>query len=797
MAILNRPTTHYKWNQSAGGWVYLLIGVAAALLLGACMEPGAPTRSGEAGMELAVGLATVPSSFADVQVAGGLSNPTQMAIAPDGRIFVSEQAGRVRVIKNGTVLATPFVTLSVSPDGERGALGIAFDPAFASNHFVYVYYTSASGPHNRLSRWVANGDVASGGEQILLDLPNLSSATNHNGGSLHFGTDGKLYVSVGENANGANAQSLNTTLGKMLRINPDGGIPTDNPFYGTTSGINRSIWALGLRNPFTFDVQPGTGRLFINDVGQGTWEEIDEGIKGANYGWPSTEGNTSDPAFKSPFYTYSHASGGCAITGGAFYNPATEAFPAEYVGDYFFADYCGGWIKRIDLATRTVTGFATGINSPTDIRVGADGALYYIARGSGSIRKITYTNSLAPSISQQPADRTVTLGGSASFTVAASGAAPLSYQWQRNQSDIQGATGTTYTLTNAQLSDNGAKFRCIVRNTSGSAASNEAALTVTANHAPVADITSPAEGSLFQGGQTIGFAGNGTDQEDGVLPASAFTWEVRLWHNDGSLHSHPFYGPVSGAKSGSVTIPTQGETSPNISYRFYLTVKDAQGLTHLDSLEIRPRTAQVTLASSPAGLQLTLDGSPVTAPFIFTGVVGIQRSIGAVSPQGSGGKSWQFATWSDGGARIHSISTPASAATITASFSEAVVQVYEAEAASIAGAVVASDHAGYTGTGFVDYVNASNDYVEWTVNSATAGTRNLDFRYALASTTSRPLRITVNGFVASSSLDFPGTGSWTTWNTVTIPASLAAGANKVRATAIGSSGPNVDNLGVR
>ena len=153
--------------------------------------------------------------------------------------------------------------------------------------------------HNRISRFTANGDVAvAGSEVVILDLDNLSGATNHNGGALHFGPDGKLYAAVGENANGANAQSLTNLFGKMLRLNPDGTIPTDNPFFSTATGKNRAIWALGLRNPFTFAFNPAGSRMFINDVGQNTWEEINDGIAGANYGWPTTEGPTTEPAFR-------------------------------------------------------------------------------------------------------------------------------------------------------------------------------------------------------------------------------------------------------------------------------------------------------------------------------------------------------------------------------------------------------------------------------------------------------------------------------------------------------------------
>ncbi|HEY9824685.1 MAG TPA: PQQ-dependent sugar dehydrogenase, partial [Stenomitos sp.] len=237
-----------------------------------------------------VGLAAVPTGFQDKVVATGLNNPTAMAIAPDGRVFITEQAGKLRVVKRDRLLAQPFMNISaaVDPSGERGLLGIAFDPDFVSNQWIYVYYTSKTPQiHNRVSRFTANGDVVvPGSEKILLDIQPLTGATNHNGGALHFGKDGTLFIAVGENATPENAQTLKNLKGKLLRINKDGTIPTTNPFFTETSGKNRAIWALGLRNPFTFAVQPGTGRIHINDVGQGTWEEINAGVKGANYGWP-------------------------------------------------------------------------------------------------------------------------------------------------------------------------------------------------------------------------------------------------------------------------------------------------------------------------------------------------------------------------------------------------------------------------------------------------------------------------------------------------------------------------------
>lgn len=334
--------------------------------------------------------ATLPAGFTESQFGtdvGGV--PTAMAFAPDGRLFVCLQGGQLRVIKNGALLATPFVSLSVNSTGERGLLGIAFDPNFSANQFVYLYYTTSTSPiHNRISRFTANGDVAvAGSELVLTDLDNLS-ATNHNGGALHFGPDGRLYAGVGENAVGANAQTLSNRLGKILRINSDGTIPTDNPFFATATGANRAIWALGLRNPYTFGFQPGTGRMFINDVGQNAWEEIDDGIAGSNYGWSTCEGAcaTPNPNFRDPLFQYGHGTSpttGCAIVGAAFYNPPVNQFPASYIGKYFFADLCSGWIRVFDPATNTASAFATGISSPVDLQVGPDGCLYYLAQGNG------------------------------------------------------------------------------------------------------------------------------------------------------------------------------------------------------------------------------------------------------------------------------------------------------------------------------------------------------------------------------------------------------------------------------
>ena len=287
---------------------------------------------------------TVPSGLSENVIASGLSVPTSLEIAPDGRVFVTQQDGTIWIIKDDVLQEQPFARFNVRAVGEQGLVGITLDPNFATNHYVYIYYTANEAIiHNRLSRLTASGDqMLPGSEVALLDLPDVGTAIWHVAGALRFGPDGKLYISVGDHQNSALAQSLNAPTGKILRLNPDGSIPPDNPFYNQTSGSNRAIWAYGLRNPFTSAFQPGSGRFFINDVGQDMWEEIDEGVSGANYGWPTTEGDFNQstyPNFRRPFLTYSHSEG-CAITGGDFYNPSSKQFGASYTGKYFYADYC-------------------------------------------------------------------------------------------------------------------------------------------------------------------------------------------------------------------------------------------------------------------------------------------------------------------------------------------------------------------------------------------------------------------------------------------------------------------------
>jgi glucose/arabinose dehydrogenase len=272
----------------------LRAGAAAFLVAAALLAAAAPARAQTAGL-------SVPPGFAVTELVTGLRSPTAMAVAADGRIFVCEQKGTLRVVRDGRLLETPFVTVPVNGQRERGLVGVALHPDFPRTPYVYVYYTAFKpAVHNRLSRYTANGDrAAAGSEKVLVDFPPLSKEI-HNGGALHFGPDGMLYVAVGENGVPTHAQSLANPLGKLLRLDENGAAPADNPFYSRTSGLARGIWAMGLRNPFTFAFDRTSARLFVNDVGFRTWEEVNEIVPGGNYGWPLVEGPATDPAFRAP-----------------------------------------------------------------------------------------------------------------------------------------------------------------------------------------------------------------------------------------------------------------------------------------------------------------------------------------------------------------------------------------------------------------------------------------------------------------------------------------------------------------
>jgi glucose/arabinose dehydrogenase len=401
-----------------------------------------------------VGAAVVPAASAtapglvDTTLAQPASNPlsSPTAIAPilaTGRALVLEKGGTVRVLEaDGTLSAADALTLSVCTDSEEGLLGAAVDPGFATNGYIYLYYThkagdcaSSTGRFNRVSRFTMVGDtIAPASEQVLLDNLNIP-AGNHDGGDLHIGNDGDLYVTVGDGGTnprgggGSAGQDLSLLNGKILRITTAGGVPADNPFVGAlnamscaTAGVAApttarctEIYAYGLRNPFRFAFDPNTTatRFFINDVGENTWEEVDAGGNGLNYGWSVREGFCANgsttncgptPAgFTDPLTVYNHSSGCTYITAGAFIPNGLWA-PA-YDGGYLFAD---GGCGKVFLRTAAGTvdygdPFALTSGTITDMAFLTQGgrtALYYVTNGTGRLHAITLP--LAPPLPPMP-----------------------------------------------------------------------------------------------------------------------------------------------------------------------------------------------------------------------------------------------------------------------------------------------------------------------------------------------------------------------------------------------------------
>lgn len=380
------------------------------------------------------------------QVVSGLSSPVHITHAGDGsgRLFVVERGGRIKIIQGGVVSAV-FLDIKArvrSPENnggsEEGLLSLAFPPGFglSRNHF-YVYYTNLAG-NNQLSRFslgINPNQADPGSEETVLVIPH-PSYTNHNGGQLAFGPDGMLYIGTGDGGGGGdpqgNAQNPGSLLGKLLRIDvdpdppnpagrlsylpnvaklyPGGGvtppavrryaIPSDNPFFNNSS-YRPEIWALGLRNPWRFSFDRLSGDLWIGDVGQGSWEEIDfqptASQGGENYGWNILEGNVcysnpncSNAGYTSPIWVYPHTNGNCSVTGGMVYRGSAQ--PALQ-GIYFYADYCSGviWGLRQENGAWVNAQLLDTADNISSFGEDEAGELYLATLNGGVIHKIIQT----------------------------------------------------------------------------------------------------------------------------------------------------------------------------------------------------------------------------------------------------------------------------------------------------------------------------------------------------------------------------------------------------------------------
>ena len=350
------------------------------------------------------------------EVASGLDAPVHVT-APSGdpRLFIVEQVGRIRILRGGVLLERPFLDLRdrVRAGGERGLLSVAFHPAYAQNGWLYVNYTDDQG-HTNVERYTVSADPdsvdpASAHRILFIEQP----YANHNGGLVAFGPDGMLYVGMGDGGAGGDphefAQNLDSPLGKLLRLDVDHGdpyaVPADNP-WASMPGARALIWAYGLRNPWRFSWDEG--RIYLADVGQNQWEEIDvesASSAGLDYGWNVMEGNhcfsptiMCDRADRvTPVVEYEHDNGACSVTGGVVYRGT--AIP-ELRGHYFYGDWCTGWIRSFRIAPdgSVVSHRAWQAGSLEQLSsFGTDAAgEIYVTRGMGSVYRLELESDDAP-----------------------------------------------------------------------------------------------------------------------------------------------------------------------------------------------------------------------------------------------------------------------------------------------------------------------------------------------------------------------------------------------------------------
>jgi glucose/arabinose dehydrogenase/fibronectin type 3 domain-containing protein len=582
-----------------------------------------------------------------------------MAFAPDGRMFVWQKNGVVRIVKNGAALPTPFLNFSskVNTYDDRGMWGLAFDPNFAANGYVYLTYVfeNTGNPNDsgektaRLTRVTAdpnNPDVAlAGSETVILGsigTPPCSAhpvgadciaadAGAHTLGSIVFAPDGTMFLGNGDGSDGGNndtlalrAQNLNSYNGKILRINKDGTAVAGNPFYDGTNSVRSKVWLYGVRNPFRFSIQPGTGDLWFGDVGWNTWEEINRGVPGANYGWPCYEGPVVQPAYSDDapcttlpasqvthaFHSYNHSVGSTAI-GGPFYTGT--AYPQEYRNNFFFADYAGGFIKRVTFDANhnpvSVLPFATDVDTPVGLVLGPDGLIYYLAFNSGQIRRIRSNGPSAhatatPSHGYSPLQVNFSSVGSEN-----PGGGSLSYLWDFGDGTSSTEANPSHTYTSPTVRT----FTAMLTVTNSSNRSSAATVSVTVGSVPpVPTITSPGSGFSVQPGQTVNFTGLATDADDGAVAPANLKWTVLLHHN---THVHTFVGGTG--LSGSFVAEDHGPIG-TFSYEIMLTATDSSGLQGTTSVilpvgsDTTPPTAPTNLTANASASSIALGWSPAT-----------------------------------------------------------------------------------------------------------------------------------------------------------------------------------------
>ena len=665
----------------------------------------------------------LPAGFVNEPVVSGLLAPRAFDWTPDGRMLILERGSAtsedinfasVRVFKNGLLLPARALTLNVCGDGERGALGLAIDPGFATNGYIYIYYTrqsgvssscgyqtyiqSIAGPRNRVARFTMNGDsIDSASEKVLID----SIATDvgvHNAGNLAFDSTGFLYISTGDGGISTLSPLTSTLNGKILRIKPDdstrGFSTAANPFdavpgarYCATalpdnsSSPCREVYAYGLRNPFRFTLNTGNNDVFIGDVGGGTWEEINQLRPGGNYGYPSIEGMCSCDTSVDPIYAYSHvvvnANSDSAISAIGYYRGAQ--FPPGYFGQIYFADFLQPWMRRLRYdsvsGTWIMEPFMTGLSGIIDIKQGPDGNLYYLTTLQDSLPE-NYVGRIryAGSGNRQPVASIVAapLFPAPNAPVVYSGTLsydpdndPLIYKWELADGSVISSTAAVVTTT---YPVGGSKTVTLTVIDKGSPALASLPVSITVypdTVAPTAsivltNITSPGRQS-FYAGDSWAFGATNVSAQSG-LAAMPYSWSVEFHHRD---HAHPFLSGM-GDQAGQFSTPRTGETDTVVWYRVTLRLTDAQGATNIISRDVFPLTTTIGLATLPSGGQIQVNGQTLIAPNSIARVVGMQDQIDLNATQVISSQFYTFAGWSNSGPKSQAFTAPATPITLTA-----------------------------------------------------------------------------------------------------------------------------------
>jgi glucose/arabinose dehydrogenase len=498
---------------------------------------------------------------------------------------------------------------------------------------------------------------------------------------------------------------LATLDGAIIRVDPNtgAGLP-GNPFSSSADPNARRIIAYGLRNPFRFDVRPATEQLWVGDVGWNTSEEINrvadinDGIA-ENFGWPCYEGNGRQGSYDAvdldsceslygtgqtgPAYVYSHSAkvvasdscptGSSSVSGIAFENGSN--YPSDYDGALFFADASRGcvWVMKrgggADPSPSQLSQFVGGAGQPVQVVTGPGGDIFYVDLEAGQVRRVVYNGANHPPTAVISASPT---SGAAPLTVAFDGSGSndldagdvLSYAWDLDgdgQFDDSTAIAPTHTYTVAGT----VTARLRVADQHGASDTGSVTISIGAsNTPPVPVIDAPTSGLRWKVGDTISFSGHASDAQDGTLPAGRLSWSVVLNHCPSNCHAHPLQS-FSGVSGGTFSAPDHEYPS---SLSLVLTATDSAGASASTSLRLDPQTVDLTFATTPSGLQLSIGAQTVATPATRTVIVGSSNSMSAPSPQTLADVAYDFRSWSDGGARTHNVTAPATPGTYTATF---------------------------------------------------------------------------------------------------------------------------------